>query len=176
MWGENLNSSKEETVLSTLQPLNEGTILKEESVFGEVYPNQWSYKVKKLDSIVLQKNNEMAIELPMDEEGRIEVGTLHFLSIKKTLRIKADGKAHIIFNVGALKKYSITIINEEEEIMKICIELSPDNVYFIKKTPYLDLLPKSGEIFSLQDFCRFVRVKLFGSYGSVITIFLQGQK
>ncbi|WP_108671482.1 DUF6385 domain-containing protein [Peribacillus acanthi] len=151
-------------------------VIKEESIFGEDIPNQWSFKVKKIESVIFNpplaekiKNNTLNENVEGCED--------YFVNIKKTLIIKNDGKAFITFDVSHFIGYTIYVINQQsDESIQFYVELSPDNIHFIKKYGNNDLQEDDTDYVTIHDLSQFVRVKLNGRPGKKVLIFLQAKK
>ena len=140
---------------------NEGDVFKQESQFGEEIPNQWSFRLKKVETIFIPKNIE-------DRTNAVD--------IKRGLILKKDGAASITFDVSSLCKYSISIINESEYAVSFHIEYSPDNHHFYKKK--FGKVIDSGQMafLSVKEYVKFVKVTIAGKQVASIIVYLQGIK
>lgn len=134
----------------------------QERQIGEVIPNQWSLRLKKIESFLLPNERTTRSSSAID--------------IKRSLLLKKDGKASITFDISTFSKYTISIINESEHRISFCLELSPDNIHFVNKIPYTDLNPKQVECVTAIEYLKFAKVKISGKKISSVTIFLQGIK
>ncbi|WP_163100873.1 DUF6385 domain-containing protein [Peribacillus alkalitolerans] len=151
-------------------------VIKEESIFGEDIPNQWSFKVRKIESVVFNPPN---LEKPVQQDSRewVKDNEEHFINIKKSLIIKNDGKAFITFDVSHFKRYSIYVINQKTYgSIQFLVELSPDNVHFIKKFAINDLQMGDTDYITICDLSRFVRVRIHGRAGKEVFVYLQAEK
>lgn len=147
------------------QNMNYNEIFFQEKEIGEDIPNQWSLKLKKIESIILpgiKKAGHNQEWQPVD--------------IKRSLLLKKDGKASITFDVSTLKKYSICIINESDYSISFCLEMSPDNLHYLKKSPYMEVAPWQVETVSSNDYLKYARIKLFGKNTASVIVYLQGIK
>lgn len=135
----------------------------EEMEFGEDISNQWSLKLKKIESIHTSKQfMKNSSSTPID--------------IKRNLLLKKDGKAFITFDVSYIQKYSICIINSSEYCVSYCVELSPDNVHYMEHTPFKEIHSNQLDCLFSEWYIKFVRIKIFGKSSSSVIVFLQGMK
>ncbi|MEH6944926.1 DUF6385 domain-containing protein [Bacillus sp. JJ722] len=146
------------------QNMNYNEIIFQEKEIGDEIPNQWSLKLKKIESILLPKTtSDMSSVLqPVD--------------VKRSLLLNKDGKASITFDISTLKKYSICVINESDHPITFCLELSPNNIHFVKKTPYIEVEPRQIEMVSSDDYLKYARIQLLGENISSVVVYLQGVK
>lgn len=135
----------------------------EEVEFGEDISNQWSLKLKKIESIHTSKRfTKNSSPTPID--------------IKRNLLLKKDGKAFITFDVSYIQKYSICIINNSENCISYCVELSPDNVHYMQHIPFKDIHSNQLDCLFSEWYIKFVRIKIYGKSSSSVMVFLQGMK
>lgn len=146
------------------QNMNYNEIIFQEKEIGEEIPNQWSLKLKKIESILLPNN--------VADKSSI----LQAVDVKRSLILKKDGKASITFDISTLKKYSICVINESDHPITFCLELSPNNIHFVKKTSYIEVEPREIEMVSSDDYLKYARIQLSGKNISSVVIYLQGVK
>jgi Domain of unknown function (DUF6385) len=151
-------------------------VIKEESIFGEDIPNQWSFKVRKIESVVFNPPiPEKTIK--QDTNRSVENYEDLFINIKKSLIIKNDGKAFITFDVSNFKRYSIYVINPKHHgVIQYFVELSPDNIHFIKKYGNNDLQEEDTDHVTIRDLSKFVRVRINGRAGKEVYVYLQAEK
>ncbi|WP_042346763.1 DUF6385 domain-containing protein [Bacillus massiliigorillae] len=146
------------------QNINYNEIFFQEKEIGEEIPNQWSLKLKKVESILLPHT--------VSDDSSV----LQAVDVKRSLILKKDGKASITFDISTLKKYSICVINESDYLITFCLELSPNNINFIKKTPYIEVEPRGIKMVSSDDYLKYARIRVLGKNISSVIIYLQGVK
>jgi len=141
---------------------NEEEAYYQETLTGEDIPNQWSLKLRKIESLYFphgQLNNDNTI-VPID--------------VKRALLLKKDRKASIIFDISTFKKYSICVINESDYKISFSFELSPNNINFVKKEADLEVQPRQMKCVSADEYLRYARISVNGNYAASVIVYLQG--
>jgi len=161
--GEGMKSSENDHNHVVIHAVNFSEAYAEEVEFGEDISNQWSLKLKKIESI--NKSNRL-----------IKDSSTTPIDIKRNLLLKNDGKAFITFDVSYIQKYSICIINSSENCVSYCVELSPDNVHYMRHLPFKDIQPNQLDCIFSEWYIKFVRIKIYGKSSSSVIVFLQGMK
>lgn len=136
----------------------------QEILKGEDIPNQWSLKLRKIESLHLPHdmlNNHNDI-VPID--------------VQRGLLLTENRTASITYDVSMFRKYSICIINESDEGITFSFELSPNNINFIKKSSNLKVKPRSMECVSADEYLKYARISVKGDSAASVIIYLQGYK
>ncbi|WP_050615285.1 DUF6385 domain-containing protein [Bacillus testis] len=130
---------------------------------GEEIPNQWSLKLKKVESILIPDH--------MRPENSQEKCTV---DIKRSVILKKDGKASITFDVSRLQKYSIAVINESEHSIAFKVEISPDQFHYATQSDFQEVgANRMGYVHS-EEYMKYTRVQVKGTHISTAIIILQG--
>ncbi|MBD3109807.1 hypothetical protein IEO70_15815 [Bacillus sp. AGMB 02131] len=130
----------------------------QEVLEGEEIPNQWSLRLRKLESFHFPQSNEPSV-IPID--------------IKRALIITKDRSASITFDISTFRKYTICIINESQHTITFSFELSPNNVHFMKKD-YCEVKSGEMECVMADDYLKYARISVKGYASTTVIVYLQG--
>ena len=136
----------------------------QEVLKGEDIPNQWSLKLRKIESLHLPHNTFS------DENGIVPI------DVKRGLLLTENRTASITFDISTFRKYSICVINESDDGIIFSFELSPNNINFIKKAANLKVKPRSMECVSAEEYLKYARISVKGNATASVIVYLQGFK
>ncbi|MGN1387611.1 MAG: DUF6385 domain-containing protein [Bacillus sp. (in: firmicutes)] len=131
----------------------------QEILQGEEIPNQWSLKLRKLESYHIPQNHDPEI-VPVD--------------IKRALIITKESSASITFDISTFWKYTICIINESQHAITFSFELSPNNIHFMKKADRSEVRAGEMECVSSDNYLKYARISVKGYASSTVVVYLQG--
>ena len=96
------------------------------------------------------------------------------MDVRRQLILKKDGSARIVFDVEDALAYSVFILNESSHPLFFYIEISPDNVHYVRMDTNQKL--DAGEIAAAgtNAYSKYVRVTIKGNGGDAVSVMLQG--
>ena len=141
-----------------------GEVIMQEAEYGTEIPNQWSLKLKKLESILI----------PQGKAAGNNSTARRSMDVRRQLILKKDGSARIVFDVEDALAYSIFLLNESSNPLFFYIEISPDNAHYVRLADNQKL--DAGEITAARTnaYSKYVRVNIKGNGGDAISVMLQG--
>ena len=141
-----------------------GEAILQEAEFGTEIPNQWSLKLKKLDSIMIP-NEKLA-----DKNSIRKVQ----MDIRRQLILKKDGSASIVFDVEDALTYSMFVLNECSNPISFNVEISPDNVHYVRQAANQQVEAGTMAAARTNAYSKYVRIKIKGNSGASVSVILQG--
>jgi len=136
----------------------------QEVLKGEDIPNQWSLKLRKIESLYLPQ------ERLNEENGIVPI------DVKRGLLLAENRTASITYDISTFKKYTICVINESDDGITFSFELSPNNINFIKKVANLKVKPRGMECVSTDEYLKYARISVKGNSSASVIVYLQGFK
>ena len=141
-----------------------GEAILQEAEYGTEIPNQWSLKLKKLESILIP-NEKLA-----DKNSIRKVQ----MDVRRQLILKKDGSASIVFDVEDALTYSMFVLNEGSNPISFNLEISPDNVHFVRQAANQQVDAGKMAAARTNAYSKYVRIKIKGSSGASVSVILQG--
>ena len=141
-----------------------GEAILQEAEFGTEIPNQWSLKLKKLESILIP-NEKLA-----DKNSIRKVQ----MDVRRQLIIKKDGSASIVFDVEDALTYSMFVLNDSSNPISFNVEISPDNAHYVQQSANQQVREGKMAAARTNAYSKYVRVKIKGNSGASVSVILQG--
>ncbi|MFS0781553.1 DUF6385 domain-containing protein [Bacillus sp. 1P06AnD] len=141
--------------------------VKQEVQIGEEFPNQWSLKLKTIESILIPDSSFSYRESSPD---------LPTVDIKRHVLLKKDGKASITYDVSQLDRYTLSIINESALAISYKVEISPDQFHYRAVSTICTINPGEMECFFSNEYMKYARVLIMGEQVASAIIILQGKR
>lgn len=152
---ENDNQLPEQSRLYKLQ--------QEEKLYNPETHNQSMLRIKELAAIEMDEKKEMK-------------QNLEFVNLKKELFLKANGMAHIIFDIHKLQNYTIAIANLNEDCLFGSLLISPDNGMYTTIIEKRKISHNKLEIMDCRKRLKYLKLELKGKAGDKAVVYLQGEK
>lgn len=135
----------------------------QEVLQGEEIPNQWSLKLRKIESFHLPQDwiNEDKAIVPID--------------VKRGLLLTKDCTASITFDISTFRKYTICVINESDDSISFTFELSPNNINFVK-VANSKVKPGHMDCVSAKEYLKYAKIRVKGHSSASVIVYLQGFK
>lgn len=135
----------------------------QEVLKGEDIPNQWSLKLRKIESLYLPH------ELSNEDKGIVPI------DVKRGLLLTKDRTASITFDISTFRKYTICVINESDEGISFSFEISPNNINFFK-VANSKVKPGQMECVSADEYLKYAKISVKGQSSASVIVYLQGYK